>query len=787
MTDDSRTRVALVGAGPDAMELLAGILADQRVDLAAILDPDPGAALRRVESCLSEHPPALRDRFAPLLTDNPERIARERPVDVIVDAMSPGTGNLAGRLRRALEPRSAQQMNALSAGMIWGPRSDEADQDQTHPADRKRVIRSLHEIIRAQSLAIGDKDLLSLILDTAVRTTGADKGSLMLLDPADNLLKIRVARGIEDELLPKIRFPLGEGIAGKVAQDAVPRRISGKADRLDFRLLRERDDLRSALCVPLSAEGRVIGVLSVSSTCSGKEFTGEDLEFLTELAALEAQIILRSEEVRVLRVDVARFKTDRQMNQILASILPLDDRLTKACALIREWVPGSSCAIYLPDEAGTLVQRAAAPEPSRTQGSIQLGPEAGIEQWAFSEGRAVVLRDDPNAPSEPEPARKAYAALPLVAGEKKVGILAVHVVAPKGLGLREERLLREVTTPIAEAVDASLREESLTRYATMVGAINEAGLRLLGIGNLEELVKLITSSAGMILQCDACVLRLREASTGRFMIRSYFGSGDTQLQKGLFAFDKKFVIRLLRRKELVLVPDVREDAELSEDNPTVQTALGIPLRHPNGTLGTLAVYDKLVQTSFYPVPFTHEDREVFVRYAGFVERAVLQATLTERSKQTDQLDEATGLPNQEFLEGRVEDELERAKRSDRKICLMICRLANHAEFEERVGVEAARRLVIKISETLRDNLRGFDVLARLDELTFGILFPEPGLDAREAITRLSVALNDAVRADLPADMAIKVHLQYGYALYPEDGESAGALWEKAQQIRIRAQ
>ena len=184
---------------------------------------------------------------------------------------------------------------------------------------------------------------------------------------------------------------------------------------------------------------------------------------------------------------------------------------------------------------------------------------------------------------------------------------------------------------------------------------------------------------------------------------------------------------------------------------------------------------------------TQEDREVFVRYAGFAEKAVLQSTLTERSKEADRLDEATGLPDQEFLEGRVKDELERAKRSGRKICLMICRLANHTEFKERVGGEAGRRLIIKISETLRDDLRGFDVLARLDELTFGILFPEPELDASEAITRLSVSVNDAIRADLPADMAIKVHLQYGYAFYPEDGESAEALWEKAQQIRIRAQ
>ncbi|MFQ5457976.1 MAG: hypothetical protein ACE5FC_05940, partial [Myxococcota bacterium] len=133
MTDEPQTRVALVGAGPEAMGLLAGILSDQRVDLAALLDPDPGAALQRAEEYLKAHAPALEARFRPLLTDDPERVARERPVDVIIDAMPPGSGNLAGRLRLALEPRTAQQMNALSARMIWGPEIAPDEQAPAHP------------------------------------------------------------------------------------------------------------------------------------------------------------------------------------------------------------------------------------------------------------------------------------------------------------------------------------------------------------------------------------------------------------------------------------------------------------------------------------------------------------------------------------------------------------------------------------------------------------------------------------------------------------------------------
>jgi diguanylate cyclase (GGDEF)-like protein len=787
MTQEKQTRVVLVGAGDEAIELVVGLLEDPGVVLAAILDPFPRDIPNRIEELLRERKPELLERFHPVVTEDPGRIAVEVPVDVIVDTTPQGAHDLVARLCEAIAPRSVQRMNALSARMVWGPKPASTGSDAPAPDERRRVLRSLHEIIQAQNLTIREEDLLSLILDTAIRATGADRGSLMLLDRSDNLLKVRVAQGIEEELIPKIRFPLGEGIAGKVAQEGTPILISGKADPSRFHLLRDRGDVQSAISVPLTVEGNVIGVLNVSSRHEGKEFEEPDLEFLTELAGLEAQIILRSEEMRELRESVAKLKTTRQVNQVLSSVLPLDERLDRVCELIGEWVRGSSCAIYLADEGGSLVQRAAFPAGSRTPETARITQESGIELWAHREGEIVVLRDDPWSLRGQKPLRKAYAAIPLVSGEKSPGLLAVQVVAADGLLPADENLLRSVASPLAEAISATLREESITHYATQVGAINEAGLRLLATESLDDLVKMVTSSAGMILQCDAAVLRLRDPETGRFTIRSYFGSADARLQKGLFGFDKNFVIHLLRQKEPTLIPDVSAVPELSAEAPPVRSALGVPLRHPNGALGTLAVYDKLVPTSFYPIAFSAEDREVLVRFAGYVERSVLQATFLERTRKATQFDETTGLPNRAFIDRRLRDELERMKRHHRQIALMTCCLANHPEFVEKMGSDAGRRLIIKVSEILRDNLRGFDVVARIGELAFAILFPEPGVDALETITRLSHSLSDAVQADLPPDAPIQVHLHYGYAFYPENGDTAEALWERAEQVRIRTQ
>ena len=109
------------------------------------------------------------------------------------------------------------------------------------------------------------------------------------------------------ELWPKIRVPLGHGIAGRVAADGRPLRLRGKADRQAFQIVRERLDVESALSVPLIFEGRVLGVLNLHHTTRPDAFSDESLEFAEQLALLDAQIIARSQEHEALRSQATRY------------------------------------------------------------------------------------------------------------------------------------------------------------------------------------------------------------------------------------------------------------------------------------------------------------------------------------------------------------------------------------------------------------------------------------------------------------------------------------------------
>ena len=158
----------------------------------------------------------------------------------------------------------------------------------------------LYDISRAMT-DIGDlKQLLKFILNQAIETTGAQKGSLMLFDQSTKRLVVRVVQGLPDKKtedainsgeLSCRAFVVGEGIAGKVFETKKP--IIVNATGKDKRYLENRNsNVESILCIPLVVSDESIGVINITNKVNNKGgFTDEDLQLLTALGNQAAMAI----------------------------------------------------------------------------------------------------------------------------------------------------------------------------------------------------------------------------------------------------------------------------------------------------------------------------------------------------------------------------------------------------------------------------------------------------------------------------------------------------------------
>ena len=141
----------------------------------------------------------------------------------------------------------------------------------------------LLEVVQVVNSTLQLQSVLHLILDRALEVMQADAGSIMLLDESSGELEVKAARGGRASEIFGCSVKLGEGIAGWVALYGQPLLlIDGELDTR-FHTICQRDDVRDALCVPLQADGAVIGVLSLNNRRGDGPFAEKDLRLLTAL------------------------------------------------------------------------------------------------------------------------------------------------------------------------------------------------------------------------------------------------------------------------------------------------------------------------------------------------------------------------------------------------------------------------------------------------------------------------------------------------------------------------
>jgi diguanylate cyclase (GGDEF)-like protein len=756
-----RRRIGIWNATEESLRLLRLLSGNPDVEVTRIFDPDVTAALERARGLGT----ALAHHVAPLLVDDAAAFFAEQDYDAIIDS----SGDFASHVPAG--PRSALRVvTPLTARLLWGY--------GVAPRERKaELLQALHEVVESVDLTVEADELFERMLEIAVGVTGAEGGSLMLLDAEPGVLRIRVAQGVEPELWPKIRVALGQGISGKVAADGRSIHLRGPADGRNYDLVRDRVDVESALCVPLIHQGRVLGVLNVHHSRRADAFSDEDLQFMEQLASLDAQIIARAQEHESLRTQAARYDAIREVQRVLRGPAILSDRLEEFCQFIAERAGKGIAHLYLREADGGLRMTATSLAGGGFGGEYRLEPGAGVDGDAILNQRTTVLRH--------EDGRIGYAAIPLVAGTQLVGLLSIQAGAASQQSRSTLESWQEIANAAADTIARTNREARMATQAERSNAINETSIRMLSCTEPNEVARLATSSAAMILEADHAILRLQDPTTRRYSIRSYFGVADGAAQESLFRLDKAVTVDSIRRRAPHLIRDASLDPKLSEFVDEMRSVLTAPIKRNGDVVGSIAVYDKVALDRFFASRFDDEDLQVFGRFVSYVERALDHALSHRENQQHRNFDEETGLPNETYLSKRLGEEVARAAGRENALAVCVCKLENRAELTAEAGTAHVGRVIQCLAESLQTNLREFDVLTRIDRDEFAVLMPEPGRMPGERVFELARAVADAVSKNEELNQPVRVGLAFGYGVHPADGEDREALLAHAREPRIR--
>jgi signal transduction histidine kinase len=328
--------------------------------------------------------------------------------------------------------------------------------------DRLRVLIETGIAINSELSLDG---VLERIVEAAARVTDAQYAALGVIDRAGTGLERFVTHGMTDEVEKQIGAPPhGRGILGVLIQDARSLRLHKLSEHpRSVGFPPGHPPMRTFLGVPILLRGVAYGNLYLTEKDGGGDFTDEDEEMVSLLAAQAAVAV---ENARLYESATSWSQQLESLNEIGGALVgelelgPLLDLVTRR---LRELIGARLVAIALP--AGNSLRIAAADGEGAADleaiSSLEHDSKTGRVLERGRSERIDSLLEDPEV--NQDIARRLGAStglyVPLLARERPIGVLIAHdkMGPDPRFSSADLRLAEQFANRAAIAVDLSRR------------------------------------------------------------------------------------------------------------------------------------------------------------------------------------------------------------------------------------------------------------------------------------------------------------------------------------------
>lgn len=148
-------------------------------------------------------------------------------------------------------------------------------------------------------------------------------------------------------------------------------------------------------------------------------------------------------------------------------------------------------------------------------------------------------------------------------------------------------------------------------------------------------------------------------------------------------------------------------------------------------------------------------------------------------------DSLTGLANRNLLHDRLNQAIAQAQRSDSGVWVIFVDLDRFKVVNDSLGHKAGDSFLTTISERLQLAVRDADTVARLGGDEFVLVLPEIGPNSLNAnsVQRVMQVISQPIQIE---QKEFSLNCSIGVAIFPNDGDTAGQLIERADIAMYRA-
>ena len=438
-------------------------------------------------------------------------------------------------------------------------------------------LELLYSISRELASQLDLSELLARILKLTLETIGGHTGSIVVLDEQG-----RAAEGtyvhngkLYEHTGDQLAETLDEGLAGWVLKNRqgvlIPNVL--KDERWLKRDFEVKEKLsRSAICVPIIARDRVVGILTLVHV-EKDHFREDDLSLLNAIADQGGIAI---ENARLFAAEQRRRKfasTLQEIAQIVNASLDPSQVFPLILDQLKRVVKYDSASIFLHEvDQLRLVAAQGFHEDILHLGFSIPDSEDQLIGQVLKQKKTLLIADVQReagwVKSEkiPETSKiRGWIGAPLIVQDKVVGVLAVDRQEADSYGPAEVEIVSAFAHQAATAVaNSQLYSQSQRQMKAMV-ALAETARVVSASLDLNEVLQRILSQTMSTLDVEAASLALIDEETGELEFKVASGSGAESMIGIRLARGEGIAGWVVDRGEPIIVEDVQKDTRFFPD------------------------------------------------------------------------------------------------------------------------------------------------------------------------------------------------------------------------------
>ena len=191
------------------------------------------------------------------------------------------------------------------------------------------------------------------------------------------------------------------------------------------------------------------------------------------------------------------------------------------------------------------------------------------------------------------------------------------------------------------------------------------------------------------------------------------------------------------------------------------------------------------KTSAIAIPTTHQENELG-HLLGHTNRTVERLSIVQRQlRKLATHDPLTELPNRSSVVSRLERAVARTRRSGKLVAVLFLDLDGFKSINDSHGHAQGDDLLVQVADRLRSVLRTSDTIGRLGGDEFLIVI-EDIRSAEEVVPTVQRIESLLARPFSVGNLEFRITCSIGVAVFPNDGDDAGALMRHADMAMYQA-